>query len=41
MFSDEPKVKLMDPLPKTVNFDNETIGHKKSVLEEVRDEPVK
>ena len=41
MFSDEPKVKFMDTMPKTVNFDPETIGHKRSLLESVRTEIVK
>ena len=41
MFSDEPKVKFMDPMPKTVNFDPENIGNKKSILESVRGEIMK
>ena len=41
MFSDEPKVKFMDTIPKTVNFDPETKNFKRSLLESVRGEIVK
>ena len=41
MFSDEPKVKLMDQMPKTANFDNQTTGHKTSLRETVLGENAK
>ena len=41
MFSDEPKLKFMDTIPKTVNFDPETKNFKRSLLESVRGEIVK